>query len=72
MATRTFEAKFIVTVGDDKVTTAQVKEFLDEALIMDVDMEENGNPIGLQSAEVITAELKEVKQKRNRTKKPSK
>lgn len=69
MAKQAFKCTFLVLVDsseafandervdDTPVTVEEVKEYLRDALQVDVDMEENGNPIGVLSVEVMHHEL---------------
>ena len=61
-----FKAIVYVTVDENEagyapVTLEEVKEFLDDALIVDVNTEDFDNPIGFTSAEVNLDSLEEIK-----------
>lgn len=61
-----FKAIVYVTVDENEagyapVTLEEVKEFLDDALIVDVNTEDFDNPIGFMSAEVNLDSLEEIK-----------
>lgn len=49
---RTFVATFTVVVEDDEASLEDVKDYLNEALIVDLDTEEAGNPVQAASATV--------------------
>lgn len=63
---RAFQTTFLVAIDDDDedldlpITKQDVIDYLNDALIVDVNMEEYGNPVGFQSAEVKIASLVEL------------
>lgn len=47
-------------IEDCAPTLEEVKEYLDDALLLDVDTDGCGNPVGFQSAEVAIGDLTEL------------
>lgn len=68
MALRAFRTTFICAIDRDEIdddevaepTLDEVKSYLEDALVVDFDTENNGNPVGLQSVEVHIEQLTEL------------
>jgi hypothetical protein len=48
------------TEEDGPVTVEEVKGYLEDAIRLDIDTEEYGNPVGFQSAEIEWGSMKEL------------
>lgn len=59
---KTFVATFVVTIEDDNTSVSDVVEFLNEALVVDLDIENAGNSVQAVSAEVLVNGLVEISQ----------
>jgi hypothetical protein len=68
MAKRVFVVPIIVLVDDDErddpetapATFDDVREYLADAIMLDIDTEEYGNPVGFQSAATDTGQMTEL------------
>jgi hypothetical protein len=73
MALRAFRTTFLIAIDEadavanwqreedaKPVTLDELKEYLNDALIVDVNTDEYGDPLGFQSAEIYIEKLKEL------------
>jgi len=68
MALRAFRGTFLVAIDNDELDEPKkrlpslkaVKKWLNEAMILDVDLEGAGNSLGFQSCELVTDSLEEL------------
>lgn len=64
---RAFKGTFLVAIdqseadeGEQHVALGDLSGYLKQALVLDVDTEEHGNPVGFQSAELLIDTLEEL------------